>query len=420
MQLPYRATRWLTPSKDETIVRNRAEAEALIQHIEKILLVKGPKKLDKSQRAHNLSARAGLYAAIGSPKMLEAAQDALAFCRCSNTYALKAMSLHHFGRIQEANEYYEKSYKEPHEPGWEVDLSYAQALMSQGRFLEAWPIVRTLKKRLVYAGYLKEWDGKPCDQIQIISEGGFGDIAQNIRFLPQLAKFADLTTFLPPFFFEHGFTDLLKRQPWCPPIKLLTEAVQHVPSVGFFDLPAALNVTSETIPPSPLWLHEPKDFGLPKNKPIIGLCWAARAQEVPICPPNVYRAISEDKADAIVQTTKNFVNWISLQKDEARPDMISIPLDSWETTASLISNLDLVVSVDTATAHVAACMQKPTWVLVGGPRDWKWGLTGDTKTPWYPTMTIFGNDDFGFDRAIKNLVQSLVQNILVSQEAMNG
>jgi len=67
---------------------------------------------------------------------------------------------------------------------------------------------------------------------------------------------------------------------------------------------------------------------------------------------------------------------------------LSDGLRDFSDTAGFISNLDLVISVDTAVAHLAAAMGKTTWTLLPKVADWRWGAQGDA-TLWYPTMRLF-------------------------------
>lgn len=87
-----------------------------------------------------------------------------------------------------------------------------------------------------------------------------------------------------------------------------------------------------------------------------------------------------------------------LQKDttEIAPEgmrfsHLSSHLESFDDTAAIIMNLDLVVTVDTAVAHLAAALGKPVWVLLGFNPDYRWLLQGE-DTPWYPTMKLFRSD----------------------------
>ena len=57
-------------------------------------------------------------------------------------------------------------------------------------------------------------------------------------------------------------------------------------------------------------------------------------------------------------------------------------------TACIIDNLDLVIAVDTSTAHLAAAMGKKTWLMSRLDGDWRW-LHGRKDSPWYPSMEIF-------------------------------
>jgi hypothetical protein len=87
------------------------------------------------------------------------------------------------------------------------------------------------------------------------------------------------------------------------------------------------------------------------------------------------------------------IEWVSLQKDGEVPsdsNMIDLTADlnDWADTAALIANLDLVISCDTAVAHLAASMGKPTWILSRYNGCWRW-LGHRADSPWYPSVRLF-------------------------------
>jgi tetratricopeptide (TPR) repeat protein len=69
-------------------------------------------------------------------------------------------------------------------------------------------------------------------------------------------------------------------------------------------------------------------------------------------------------------------------------------LTDFSHTAALIANLDLVITIDTAVAHLAGAMAKPTWVLLQFAPDWRWSIQRQT-TPWYPTIRLFRQSEPG-------------------------
>lgn len=110
----------------------------------------------------------------------------------------------------------------------------------------------------------------------------------------------------------------------------------------------------------------------------------------------------------------------SLQKGEAATQAASPPagmnlidftadLDDFADTAAFIANLDLVIAVDTAAAHLAGAMGRPVWVLLPFAADWRWLLHRD-DSPWYPTMRLFRQPTFGdYDTSIRRVTDALMK-----------
>jgi hypothetical protein len=133
------------------------------------------------------------------------------------------------------------------------------------------------------------------------------------------------------------------------------------------------------------------------NGPKVGIVWAGN-------PKNKLdrkRSISFEQILPLV--SEPGVQFISLQKG-AR-SKVSFPsgiaftdwtneLHSFADTAGLVANLDLVISVDTAVAHLTGAIGKPVWLMLPLVPDWRW-LLGRTDSPWYPTMRIFRQPSLG-------------------------
>lgn len=124
----------------------------------------------------------------------------------------------------------------------------------------------------------------------------------------------------------------------------------------------------------------------PETRSKIGLVW--QGGKLSYAPA---RDISWSVVSALLE--RRDVAWVSLQKDEAPPS--DAPILHWmddcrgfNDTAALIASLDLVVTVDTAVAHLAGALGKPVWLLNRFESEWRW-MQGKATTPWYPTMRIF-------------------------------
>jgi len=97
--------------------------------------------------------------------------------------------------------------------------------------------------------------------------------------------------------------------------------------------------------------------------------------------------------------------FLSIQRDVRREDAerlagetrvthVGGELENFTDTAAVIALSDLVISADTAVAHLAGAMGRPLWVLVPFAPDWRWTLDGETS-PWYPTARLFRQTALG-------------------------
>jgi hypothetical protein len=105
---------------------------------------------------------------------------------------------------------------------------------------------------------------------------------------------------------------------------------------------------------------------------------------------------------------------VSLQTGRPIPDDAGLEkpqLTDWCVTADIIHSLDLIISVDTAVAHLAGAMGQPVWLLNRKSGDWRWHLDMDTS-PWYPSMKIFTQREFAD-------WQPVTQQVLAHLEALS-
>ncbi|HYC17333.1 MAG TPA: tetratricopeptide repeat protein [Pseudolabrys sp.] len=168
-------------------------------------------------------------------------------------------------------------------------------------------------------------------------------------------------------------------------------------------LPLAMGTRLDTIPAQVPYLGVPAEKAAEwsarlesrlgtKPRPRIGLAWSGSVHH----ELDKQRSIGLRNFARLLEIDATF---ISLHKEAAADDARVLAerseivhfgeaLDDYTDTAALISQLDLVVSVDTSVVHLAGALAKPVWVLVTYVPDWRW-LLGREDSPWYPTARVF-------------------------------
>lgn len=276
-------------------------------------------------------------------------------------------------------------------------------LMLLGRFEQAWRETdRTEARRLARGDttrhlqrhFQRVWDGTPLQGRRVLVRcyHGLGDTVQFIRYMPLLR--------------ERASTVVLQCQPKLAP---LLGAVAGIDEMIFLDdgrpeppfdvdielmeLAYAFRTTLETIPKGVPYLTVPREL-IECYKPArhagelnIGLVWSSGDW-------NPERSVR--LAEFAWLSRLRGVRLYSLQRGPAEAEIEScgfdiVPLNPAAGVmedATLIMNLDVIISVDTMVAHLAGALARPVWTLLPFSPDWRW-MIHRADSPWYPTMRLF-------------------------------
>lgn len=327
---------------------------------------------------------------------------------------------------------FEKSIQIEDKPQYHVDLAYAHHL--KGEMKKGW---EEYEYRLSYFPQLrkaretydedKRWTGDQSisnKKIVIYSEQGQGDVIQFSRFVPKICSLNPSSIVLKV---PESLKNLISFD--SDSISVTSKDVEEYDyHCSVISLPYLLGIEDLSMPTD-------GSFGIRKNKKIdlsdysesfkIGIVWAGNPQHPNdlnrSCPLRFFKPIEE------VEGVKLF----SLQKDlrprayphhpcpinltEGAEDMkivdMSKSMESFEDTASIIRELDLVITADTSVVHLAGSIGKETWTLLPFNPDWRWTLEGE-QTDWYPNMKLFRQSEpNGWVGLFENVKAELVKKL---------
>ncbi|MGD0387445.1 MAG: tetratricopeptide repeat protein, partial [Tepidisphaeraceae bacterium] len=287
----------------------------------------------------------------------------------------------------------------------EAHKNLALALLAQGNFQQGWEEYEwrwKCKDVSSPRGALTEpqWDGRPLeDRILLLhAEQGLGDALQFIRYVPLVEQRGGKIIVECQAELQRLFQTIAGR---CQ----IVARGQPLPAFDLqcplLSLPRVFGTTLANVPKDVPYLQaNAEDAGrwqhrLAEQSPIVkvGLAWAGR----PTHQNDRNRSMKLACLAPLGQLRS--ARFFSLQKGEAAAEARTPPpgmelvdwtqeLKDFADTAALIANLDLVIAVDTAVAHLAGAMGKPTWILLPFAPDWRWLLNRE-DSPWYPTMRLF-------------------------------
>jgi hypothetical protein len=316
----------------------------------------------------------------------------------------RANALHELRRHDEALASYERAialktgYAEAH---WNEGL----ARLRLGDFRGGWPGYewgwkaghRGTERRLARP----RWTGaEPLagKTVLLYAEQGFGDAIQFVRYAPLVAGAGARVVI-------EAHSSLAALLSGVQNVSSVVSRGRPLPAFDFhcplLSLPLAFGTELHTIPARVPYLSAPKarlarwKARLPSTEGLrIGLTWSGRKL------PDPDRSMALAQLAALLDLPG--VHFVSLQKDlrdsdeaalRGRPGLLHLGPDlaDFADTAAVIAQLDLVISIDTAVAHLAGALGKPVWILLPFSSDWRWLLDRD-DSPWYPTARLFRQD----------------------------
>jgi hypothetical protein len=317
----------------------------------------------------------------------------------------KATSLRQLNRLQEASRFYRDVIRLDPENAW-AEVGLAHIDLMTGNFEAGWTGHEARLRISLRSSYYPKfsqpmWRGEgPIEgkTFLICAEEGLGDSVQFARYIPMLASRGARVILVV----QEAARALLSGVAGVA--QCLPTSVDEFPPFDFHcalsSLPLAFGTRLDTIPAGSMYLPAPnvsrvqawEDRLGPRNRLLIGLVWSGN----PNHRNDFNRSIPLRTLTRILDTDATFV---SLQKnprsdDKAvlleRTEIVDLTghLTDFAETAALVSCLDLIVTVDTSVAHLAAALGRPTWILLPYVPDWRWLLDRDDN-PWYPTVRLF-------------------------------
>ena len=313
-----------------------------------------------------------------------------------------AINLRDAGRTQEALDLFEKNLKQ--HPIVFGHFAYAHALLKAGKLTEGWRHYEfrwltepLLSLRVEFQRPL--WTGQDLrgKTLLLREEQGFGDTIQFIRYAPRLQALG-ATVLLR----VRAAMESLARS--FPGIDRVLGPDDPTPEFDYYihplSVPRVLGTELASIPAEIPYLYadparverwRPKLEG--KKGLRVGLVWAGSPEH----PGDRYRSMSLDTLASLAELRG--VCFVSLQKGlpaeqakEPPPGLevanLGPELEDFCDTAAVISQLDLVICVDTAVGHLAGALGKPVWLMLQQPPDFRW-MADREDSPWYPTVRLF-------------------------------
>jgi len=260
-------------------------------------------------------------------------------------------------------------------------------------------------------------EGLENKTILLWAEQGLGDVIQFARFVPRVADLGGKVILRVPRVLRTLLQSLDTRITLIDEQEALPAYDCHCPLMS---LPLALGIAGppDAVPylqADAARIQHWSDTLGPRQRLRIGLVWAGKQGErinvTRDMPLSVLLPLAELDVDIVCLQKEIPAADIDVFKQFPRRYRSETSLSDFSETAALMENLDIVISVDTAVAHLAGALSKPCWLLLRQSSEWRWQLER-ADSPWYPSMRIFRQHQQGNWPEVVDLVCQEIQQLV--------
>lgn len=302
----------------------------------------------------------------------------------------------------------------------EIRMEQAHCHLARGDWQSGWPRFESRwQTRQLQGAMLQtsapQWRGETLSQASLLlwAEQGLGDTLQFVRYLPMVAQRVGRVLLRVPASLLSLCHEMAASLPNVTVLAQDDALPPHDAHCPLMSLPLVFGTAPYSIPQNVPYLHVPASYGQkwkdalgPRTKPHnqlrIAIVWSGgqrRLNNPTRDMPLAALLPLFDSVDAID------AQWLSLQKDVSDADAAILAqhpkicrmeqgLDDFADTAAILAQVDLLISVDTAVAHLAGAMGKPVWLVLRKAGEWRW-MQESAATSWYPAHRLFRQTSHG-------------------------
>ena len=386
---------------------NRGNALRKLERLEEALASYDRALALRPDYAEALANRALVLVERDQPDLaLESVERALALDPAmAEAHATRAAALRDLGRFAEARESHAQALQLAPGNG-RFALYLAVSCLRVGRLVEGWH------------HYERRWDGEDFyiwkrtfpqprwrgetlagQTLLVHADQGFGDAIQFSRYLPLLAGSGRLGTGRVVFEVHPALRSLLADIPGPAQVLATRDALPPFDvHCALADLPGIFATDLAGVPPVHTLRPEPERARawaarMPQDGRLrVGLAWSGSRDHKEDRARTMNLALLRPLAGcgAAFQVVHKDVRETDFAELAGFPDLVhlSAGFGDFADTAAALSQLDLVISVDTSVAHLAATLGRPTWIMLPYVPDWRWLLDRE-DSPWYPAIRLF-------------------------------